>query len=87
MVLRGVCVGFGVAIWETMLMELVPDAPALARGQPRLLRLVRADAGRARARRRRLGARRAGTLIAAGAGVNAVLLAIVLTRPWLRAVD
>ena len=25
MVVRGVCVGFGVAIWETMLMELVPD--------------------------------------------------------------
>ena len=25
MVLRGICVGFGVAIWETMLMELVPE--------------------------------------------------------------
>ena len=25
MVARGVCVGFGVAIWETMLMELVPE--------------------------------------------------------------
>ena len=25
MVVRGICVGFGVAIWETMLMELVPD--------------------------------------------------------------
>jgi hypothetical protein len=28
-----------------------------------------------------------GTLIAAGAGANAVLLAVVLTRPWPRAVD
>ena len=25
MLLRGICVGFGVAIWETMLMELVPE--------------------------------------------------------------
>ena len=46
---RGVCIGFGVAVWETMLMELVPGPPALAGGLARLLRLVRADAGRARA--------------------------------------
>ena len=26
-------------------------------------------------------------LIAAGAGVNTIMLAVVLTRPWLRAVD
>jgi len=28
-----------------------------------------------------------GTIIAAGALINVVLIAIVLTRPWLRAVD
>jgi hypothetical protein len=28
-----------------------------------------------------------GTLIAAGAGLNAIMLAVMLTRPWLRAVD
>ena len=87
MVLRGVCVGFGVAIWETMLMELVPEQPALTRGQPRLLRLVRADAvGLAFAAAVAPLADPA-ILIAAGAGVNAIMLAVVLTRPWLRAVD
>jgi hypothetical protein len=29
----------------------------------------------------------AGTLLAVGAGISAVLFAAVLTRPWLRAVD
>ena len=24
-VIRGICIGFGVAVWETMLMQLVPD--------------------------------------------------------------
>jgi MFS family permease len=87
MVARGVCVGFGVAIWETMLMELVPEQL--------LSRVVSLDyfgsfglmpvglalaAGVA-------GLTAPGTLIAAGAGVNAILLAIALTRPWLRAVD
>ena len=65
-----------------------PREPALAGGQPRLLRLVRADARRAGLRRRGLGASPIpATLIAAGAGLNAIMLAVVLTRPWLRAVD
>jgi MFS family permease len=87
MVARGVCVGFGVAIWETMLMELVPDH-LLSRvvsldyfGSFGLMPLGLAlSAGVA-------GLAAPGTLIAAGAGVNAFLLAITLTRPWLRAVD
>jgi MFS family permease len=87
MVARGVCVGFGVAIWETMLMELVPDH-LLSRVvsldyfgsfglMPVGLALAAGISGLASP----------GTLIAAGAGANAVLLAIMLTRPWLRAVD
>jgi MFS family permease len=87
MILRGICVGFGVAIWETMLMELVPDH-LLSRVvsldyfgsfglMPVGLALSAAVSGLASP----------GTLIAAGAGVNAILLAITLTRPWLRAVD
>jgi MFS family permease len=87
MVVRGVCVGFGVAIWETMLMELVPDH-LLSRVvsldyfgsfglMPVGLALAAAVSGLASP----------GTLIAAGAGVNAAMLALVLTRPWLRAVD
>ena len=87
MVLRGICVGFGVAIWETMLMELVPDH-LLSRvvsldyfGSFGLMPVGLALAAGVS------GLAAPGTLIAAGAGVNAVLLAIALTRPWLRAVD
>jgi MFS family permease len=87
MVARGVCVGFGVAIWETMLMELVPEH-LLSRvvsldyfGSFGLMPLGLALAAGVS------GLAAPGTLIAAGAGVNAVVLAIVLTRPWLRAVD
>ena len=87
MVLRGICVGFGVAIWETMLMELVPEN-LLSRVisldyfgsfglMPVGLALAAAVAPLADP----------STLIAAGAGLNAVMLAVVLTRPWLRAVD
>ncbi len=87
MVARGVCVGFGVAIWETMLMELVPEH-LLSRVvsldyfgsfglMPVGLALAAGISGLASP----------GTLIAAGAGVNAIMLAVVLTRPWLRAVD
>ena len=88
MVLRGICVGFGVAIWETMLMELVPEN-LLSRvvsldyfGSFGLMPvgLAFAAAGRAARRSRR-------SLIAAGAGLNTIMLAVVLTRPWLRAVD
>jgi MFS family permease len=87
MVLRGLCVGFGVAIWETMLMELVPDHL--------LSRVVSLDyfgsfglmpVGLALAAGISSLAS-PGMLIAAGAWANAVLLAIALTRPWLRAVD
>ena len=83
----GVCVGFGVAIWETMLMELVPehlfsrvvslDYFGSFGLMPVGLALAASVSGLAAP----------GTLIAAGAGANAVLLAILLTRPWLRAVD
>ena len=87
MVARGLCVGFGTAIWETMLMELVPDH-LLSRvvsldyfGSFGLMPIGLAVAAGVS------GLAAPGTLIAAGAGVNAVLLSIVLTRPWLRAVD
>jgi MFS family permease len=87
MLIRGVCIGFGVAIWDTMLMELVPEHL--------LSRVVSLDyfgsfglmpvglalaAGMA-------GLADPGVLLAAGAGANAVLLGLMLTRPWLRAVD
>ena len=87
MVARGVGVGFGVAIWETMLMELVPEH-LLSRVvsldyfgsfglMPVGLALAAGISGLAAP----------GTLIAVGAGVNALMLAVALTRPWLRAVD
>jgi MFS family permease len=86
-VLRGLCVGFGVAIWETMLMELVPDH-LLSRvisldyfGSFGLMPVGLAVAAGVS------GLASPATLIATGAGVNAVLLALVLTRPWLRAID
>jgi MFS family permease len=85
--LRGLCIGFGVAVWETMLQELVP---------PRLLgRVVSLDffgsfglmpiglaiwAGLA-------GLASPGPMIAAGALVSAGMIAVTLTRPWLRAVE
>ena len=86
-VLRGACIGFGVALWETMLMELVP-ARLLSRvvsldyfGSFGLMPLGLAfSAGIAS-----LAA--PGTIIAAGALVSASLFAIALMRPWLRAVD
>jgi hypothetical protein len=86
-VLRGGCIGFAVAVWETMLMELVPENM--------LSRVVSLDffgsfglmpVGLA------LSAGIAGlappqTIIAAGALASATLIAAVMTRPWLRAVD
>jgi MFS family permease len=86
-VVRGACIGFAVAVWETMLMELVP--------QHMLSRVVSLDffgsfglmpLGLA------LSAGIAGlaaptTIIATGALVSAGLIAAVMTRPWLRAVD
>jgi MFS family permease len=86
-VLRGFCIGFGVAIWETMLMELVPEH-LLSRVvsldyfgtfglMPVGLAFSAAIAGLAAP----------GTLIAIGASISACMFAVVLTRPWLRAID
>jgi MFS family permease len=86
-VFRGFCIGFAIAVWETMMMELVP---------PHLLsRVVSLDffgsfglmpVGLAVAAAvSSLAA--PGTIIAAGAFVSAALFAVVLTRPWLHAVD
>ena len=86
-VVRGVCIGFGVAVWETMLMELVPDN-LLSRVvsldyfgsfglMPVGLAFSAAIAGLAPP----------GTIIATGAVVSAGLFAVALTRPWLREID
>jgi MFS family permease len=86
-VLRGACIGFAVAVWETMLMELVP--------QSMLSRVVSLDffgsfglmpVGLAFAAAI-AGVASAGTIIAAGALVSAAMIAVTRTRPWLRAVD
>ncbi|HYZ76220.1 MAG TPA: MFS transporter [Gaiellaceae bacterium] len=85
--LRGACLAFGVAIWETMLQELVPER-LLARVvsldffgtfglTPIGLAIWAAIADIAPP----------GALIASGAGVSCVLIALVLTRPWLWEVD
>jgi MFS family permease len=86
-VARGFCIGFGVAIWETMLMELVP-AKLLSRvvsldffGSFGLMPVGLAVAAGIS------GLAAPGTIIAAGALVSAAMFAVVLTRPWLRAVD
>ena len=86
-VLRGLCIGFGVAIWDTMLMELVPEN-LLSRVisldyfgsfglMPVGLAFSAAIAGLADP----------GTIIATGALASTAMFAVVLTRPWLRAVD
>ena len=84
---RGVTVGFGVALWETMLQELVPGR-LLGRvvsldffGSFGLMPIGLAIWGAV------AGVGEPGVLIAAGALVSAVMIASVLTRPWLRAVD
>ena len=84
---RGFCVGFGVAMWETMLQELVPlnllsrvvslDFFGSFGLMPVGLAFAAAIAGLASA----------GTIIAAGALVSAALIALTMTRPWLRAVE
>jgi MFS family permease len=86
-VVRGTCIGFSIAVWETMLMELVPEN-MLSRvvsldffGSFGLMPLGLAlSAGIA-------GLASPGTIIAAGALVSALLTAAVMTRPWLHAVD
>jgi MFS family permease len=86
-VVRGFCLGFGVAIWETMLMQLVPEH-LLSRVvsldyfgtfglMPVGLAFSAAVAGLAPPQ----------LLIAGGAGISATLFLAVLTRPWVRAVD
>ena len=85
--LRGICIGFGVAVWETMLMERVQDNM--------LSRVVSLDffgsfglmpVGLALAAGIS-GLAAPGTIIATGALVSAALIAAAMTRPWLREVD
>jgi MFS family permease len=85
--LRGFCVGFGVAMWETMLQELVPEH-MLSRvvsldffGSFGLMPVGLAFAAAV------AGLASAGTLIAAGALVSAAMIAITMTRPWLRQIE
>jgi MFS family permease len=86
-VIRGACIGFAVTVWETMLMELVPES-MLSRvisldffGSFGLMPLGLAlSAGIA-------GLAAPGTIIATGALASAALIAGVMTRPWLREVD
>jgi MFS family permease len=85
--LRGSCIGFGIACWETMLMELVPrnmlsrvvslDWFGSLGLTPFGLLLVGAVSGLAAP----------GTLIALGALVAVVLIVFGLTRPDIRAVQ
>ena len=84
---RGICIGFGVAVWETMLQELVP-ARLLGRvisldffGSFGLMPIGLALWGGI------AGIAPPGPMIAGGAFFSAGMIAVVLTRPWLRAVD
>ncbi|MGB2954052.1 MAG: MFS transporter [Gaiellaceae bacterium] len=86
-VCRGILIGFGVAVWETMLMELVP--------QHLLSRVISLDFfGSFGLMPIGLAVSAAianvaapGTLIAGGAFISAAMFLVVLTRPWLRDVD
>jgi MFS family permease len=84
---RGFCIGFAVAVWETMLMQLVPEH-LLSRvvsldwfGSFGLMPIGLAVAAGVS------GLAAPGTIIGVGAGISACLFAVALTRPWLRAVD
>jgi MFS family permease len=84
---RGFCVGFGVAMWETMLQELVPDH-LLSRvvsldffGSFGLMPVGLAFAAAV------AGVASPGTIIASGALISAGMIAVTMTRPWLRAVE
>jgi len=85
-VVRGCALGFGVAMWETMLQELVPvnmlsrvvslDVFGSFGLMPVGLAFAAAVASLASP----------STIIAAGALVSAAMVAVTMTRPWLRAV-
>ena len=84
---RGLCLGFGVALWETMLQELVP-AQLLGRvvsldffGSFGLMPIGLANWGAL------AGLAPPGPMIAAGSLVSAGMLLVALTRPWLKEVD
>jgi DHA3 family tetracycline resistance protein-like MFS transporter len=85
--LRGICVGFGVAMWETMLQELVPEN-MLSRvisldffGSFGLMPIGLAFAAGVAT------LASPGTIIATGALISAAMIAITMTRPWLRAIE
>lgn len=84
--LRGICVGYGVAMWETMLQQLVPEN-MLSRvvsldffGTFGLMPIGLAFAAAVST----LASPR--TIIAGGALLSAGMIATAMTRPWLRAV-
>jgi MFS family permease len=86
-VIRGALIGFGTALWDTMLMELVPEG-LLSRvvsldifGSFGLMPIGLLTAA--------LVSTLAppGPIIAVGASVSAILFAVMLTRPWLRKVE
>jgi MFS family permease len=86
-VARGACIGFGVAVWETMLMERVP-VNMLSRvvsldffGSFGLMPIGLAFAAAV------AGLASPSTIIACGALVSAGLIGVTMTRPWLRAVE
>jgi MFS family permease len=86
-VVRGFCVGFGVAMWETMLQELVPEN-MLSRvvsldffGSFGLMPIGLAFAAAVAT------LASPGAIIAAGALLSAALIGVTMTRPWLRAVQ
>ena len=85
--IRGFCIGFGVAMWETMLQELVPEH-LLSRvvsldffGSFGLMPIGLAFAAAV------AGLASPGTIIASGALISAGMIAVTMTRPWLRAVE
>jgi MFS family permease len=86
-VIRGALVGFGIGIWDTMLMERVPEG-LLARvisvdyfGSIGLMPVGLVLAGAVS------DVASPQAIIAAGAAVCAILFAAFLRSPWLRAVD
>jgi len=86
-IVRGICIGFGVAAWETMLQELVPEN-LLARvvsldffGSFGLMPVGLAIWGAL------AGVASPGPAIALGSLVSAGMIGVVLLRPWLREID